>query len=346
MPRRKDLNNELSGQQRATLVNLMLQYIRDEVVDKHNAIEIFTPYPEWGFRKVIVNYRAYIGEMEQFLFSQGGGEFVPLPKWNPANEVPVEFRVMKPTRQDGTPWYPQDPSMPPVQNPGANPDRAFPNLLTYPNVCSVVRRDEWLAGYIFNWYSDVERDVGGIFYKFEVKPAVPLFWCWRAALDDVYYDWEGCPVVHPSLIHLLISMGSDMAADIKGASLSSGAELIQWHVSEGVNQQWRFVPLTGTDEGYHLIQSVNSGLVLDVRGGSASNKADVVQRVANDGDTQKWKLIRADGEPDDDRFYIQNKNSGMVMDVAGGSIAAGAKVLEWPLSGFPNQVWVIKGMIS
>ena len=236
--------------------------------------------------------------------------------------------------------------MPDVQNPGANPNRAFPNLLTYPNVCSVIQRDERLALYIFNWHGAVEGDVGGIFAKFEVAPAVPLFWCWRASLDDIYFDWEGCPLVHPSLIYFLISVESDMAADIKGASLSPDAQLIQWHVHEGINQQWRFVPLTGPDEGYHQIQSVNSGLVLDVRRGSASNKADIIQRVAHEGDSQKWKLIRADGYPDGDRFYIQNKNSGMAMDVAGASVTAGAKVIEWPLSGFDNQVWIVKAVIS
>ena len=40
--------------------------------------------------------------MEAFLSSTGGGEFVPLPMWDPANPIPAEFNVVK-AADDGTP---------------------------------------------------------------------------------------------------------------------------------------------------------------------------------------------------------------------------------------------------
>lgn len=335
MPRRKDLNNDLTGAERTTLVNLMLLYLTDEVVKIHDV----------GGDRFLSTAHRLIKRMEQFLLSQGGAQFVPLPKWNPVNEVPVEFRVMKPTRQDGSPWFPQDPHLPPVQNPGANPHRAMPNKFAVPSVCGITYSVLDFA--VDPWYTTVENGVGGIFAQIEVCKAVPLYWCWRAFVDEIYYDWWACPNVHPSLIYWMISKRSGQAADIKGGSLSEGAPLIQWDWHSGAHQQWTFIPLTGADDGYYLIRSVNSGLVLDVSGASTQNGAQILQWIPHEGDNQKWKLIPLSDAPLIDRhFYIQNKNSEMFMDVKGGSEVAGTKVIQWPLNGNDNQIWRILALPS
>ena len=94
MPHRPDLNG-LSPQERQTLVDLMLQYLTDDIVVighrdiNHHGETLFT------------GHRDYITKMQSFLSSNGGGRFVPLPKWDPANPIPAEFNVVKP-QDDGT----------------------------------------------------------------------------------------------------------------------------------------------------------------------------------------------------------------------------------------------------
>src|SRR5687768_13311257 len=115
MSHRPDLNT-LGAADRQALVDLMLQYITDTVVDdhpliNHSGVHIFT------------GHRAYIAEMESWLSANGGAQFVPLPAWNPVNEIPPEFRVVE-----------QSPgrNRPPLQNTAADPSRAMPSAFASP----------------------------------------------------------------------------------------------------------------------------------------------------------------------------------------------------------------------
>ena len=196
-----------------------------------------------------------------------------------------------------------------------------------------------------NWYLYVITDIGGIFGNPSINPVVPLYWCWRAFLDDIYYDWQSCQYVHPSLIYTIISVKTGLAADIKGASLDQGIPLLQWHLHEGPNQQWRFIPLTGEDEGYYQIESVNSGLVLDVKGGSPPA---IIQWPAHSGDNQKWRLS---GQLTNNsvEIHIQSKlGVGWVMHVEDESINAGARVIlsPWNQNVGQSQRWLIKALIG
>jgi len=76
----------------------MLTYLTDAVVATHTTIihddiHIFT------------GHRAYIEDLEAYLQIQGGGQFVPLPKWDPATQIPPEFNVVR-AEDDGTPRPP------------------------------------------------------------------------------------------------------------------------------------------------------------------------------------------------------------------------------------------------
>ncbi len=97
----------------------MMQYLTDAVVANHlninhSGLDIFT------------GHRAYIAGMEAFLSANGGGQFVPLPMWDPATPIPPEFNVVK-AEDGGNP-------RPPLQN--LNPNRSLPAQYGFPAVCS------------------------------------------------------------------------------------------------------------------------------------------------------------------------------------------------------------------
>lgn len=173
MAHRADLNN-LSPASRQTLVNLMLQYLNDAVIGNHmniihSGLELF------------IGHRAYIAGMEAFLAANGGGQFVPLPMWNPANRIPAEFNVVKP-QDDGTPR---------LALVNLNPSRALPSQFQFPAVCSF-RSGGDLGDAINGWHGSVHIAIGGAMADIMISPSAPIFWCWHAYLDHVYWDWQRC----------------------------------------------------------------------------------------------------------------------------------------------------------
>ena len=151
----------------------MLTYLTDAVVATHTTIihddiHIFT------------GHRAYIEDLEAYLQIQGGGQFVPLPKWDPATQIPPEFNVVR-AEDDGTP-------RPPLVN--LNPNRPPPEFAP-PAVCNFT--DGNVLGDTVNpWHGDVHVTVGGTMGFFSIASAAPIFWCWHGYVDSIYDDWLAC----------------------------------------------------------------------------------------------------------------------------------------------------------
>lgn len=178
MVHRKDLN-EISPKERQNLVELMLNYITDSVVEDHmdiihSGIDLFT------------GHRAYIAGMEEYLLANGGTKFTPLPMWNPAKPIPKEFNVVK-ADDNGR-------DRPPLRN--LNPNRPLPSRYEYPEVCNFLSADE-LGNSIDGWHGSVHLAIDGTMGDAMIAPAAPIFWCWHAFLDHVYYDWQFCQVIVP-----------------------------------------------------------------------------------------------------------------------------------------------------
>ena len=181
MAHRQDLN-ALSAAERQQLVDLMLDYLNDEIVADHMSIihsnvEIFT------------GHRAYIASMEAWLSANGGSQFVPLPYWNSANPIPPEFNVVKP-EDDGTP-------RPPLGN--LNPAIPKPAEYEYPAVCDFEDPDD-LGNAINGWHGMVHCTVGGTMCMITIASAAPIFWCWHAFVDHIYWDWQKCTVICPDVV--------------------------------------------------------------------------------------------------------------------------------------------------
>jgi len=181
MPHRPDLNG-LSPEERQTLVNLMLQYLTDKiVVEGHDEINHRT-------EDLFKGHRIYIEGMQSFLSSNGGGQFVPLPKWDPANPIPAEFNVVKP-QDDGT-------ARPALVN--LNPQRTLPSEYKCPGLRQRFDTLQSLVTDINPWHGGSHNAVGGTMANPMIAPAAPIFWCYHAFLDEIYYDWDNdCNATNP-----------------------------------------------------------------------------------------------------------------------------------------------------
>jgi len=180
MTHRPDLNG-LSPTERQTLVDLMLQYLTDANVAGHTDVV-------HSGAKLFTGHRAYIAGLESFLSSNGGGQFVPLPKWDPSNPIPAEFNVVKP-QDDGT-------ARPVLVN--LNPQRILPSEYKCPELSQRFDTAESLGISINGWHGGVHRAVGGTMANGSIAPAAPIFWCYHGFLDEIHYDWEnGCNATSP-----------------------------------------------------------------------------------------------------------------------------------------------------
>ena len=152
----------------------MLQYLTEPIIAQH-------PLIQHSGIHIFTGHREYIKDMEDWLKANGGGQFVPLPMWNPLNAVPAEFQVVK-QNAAGT--------RTPPQNTNADPARAMPAQFATP--CGFASAT--LLGDAVNpWHGGVHGNVGGTFTVFSEASAVPLFWCWHAFVDHIYYDYQHCP---------------------------------------------------------------------------------------------------------------------------------------------------------
>jgi len=125
--------------------------------------------------------------MEAYLAANGGGAFVPLPLWNSANPIPPEFNVVK---NPG-------PTRPPLAN--LNPNTPKPAQFEDPAVCDFDNAED-LGNAINGWHGQVHCAIGGTMCSLPVASAAPIFWCWHAFVDHIYWDWQRCAVTVPPVV--------------------------------------------------------------------------------------------------------------------------------------------------
>ncbi len=130
----------------------------------------------------------------------------------------------------------------------------------------------------------------------------------------------------------IVNENSGKLLDIKDASLSDGAEVIQWSDNGGRSQQWYLVDADG---GYKKIVNSNSGRVLDVKGMSVEDGGAVAQWISNGGTNQQWKFV----DIGNGYYKIVNRNSGKLLDVKKWSTDDGGAVQQWSDAGRTNQHW-------
>lgn len=166
--------NALPGSERQALRDLILDFLNDAVVGDHpsivhSGVNFFT------------GHRSYLARLESFLTLNGGARFVPLPEWDPRNEIPAEFNVVD-ALDDGT-------ARVPLAN--LTPNDPMPPEFAPNTVCAFETAED-LAAAVIPWHNGVHVGVGGTMVDFMQAPAAPIFWCWHALLDDIYFDWQAC----------------------------------------------------------------------------------------------------------------------------------------------------------
>jgi alpha-L-fucosidase 2 len=134
--------------------------------------------------------------------------------------------------------------------------------------------------------------------------------------------------VETGVHYRLVAQHSGKAADISGASATAGAQLIQWQVSGGLNQQFDFLP---SDGGHYRIRARHSGLVLQVSG--TGTGADITQQPDTGSTGQQWRVEDQGGGV----VRLINRQSGLAMDVWQAATADGARISQWTPGGSANQ---------
>lgn len=171
MGHRQNLNALPAGERQA-LVDLILQYLNDSVVAAHTTIT-------HSGEHIFTGHRQYIEELEAFLATQGGGRFVPLPAWNPANPIPSEFNVVKPSNNGA--------ARPALVN--LNPNLPMPSQYAPPTVCNFASATD-LGNDVNGWHGSVHVTIGGTMSQLAIASAAPIFWCWHAFVDEIYRDYQ------------------------------------------------------------------------------------------------------------------------------------------------------------
>lgn len=137
---------------------------------------------------------------------------------------------------------------------------------------------------------------------------------------------------------------SGLVADVSGGSSTMGGQLIQYTNHNGANQQWIILP-AGTHNGTPIYQIMNrnSGLIMDVNGASDSAGASIIQWAQHSGLNQMWEFLPSLSSCQTAGNYcqIENVNSGLVIDVSGGSTAVGASLVQEPSSNATSQQWTL-----
>ncbi|WP_066633095.1 tyrosinase family protein [Desulfolucanica intricata] len=182
---RPNLNN-LSPNERTLLANLIQLYTTPNIIDIHgNAVSSGIHSDPALFLSF---HRNYIGGLETFLLQQGYPQWVPLPAWNPVEQIPQEFNI---------------PNTGPERLQNLNPNVSFSPEFDQENLINFATVEE-LGEALIPRHNLVHRRIGGVMNNMRRAPVAPIFWPFHSFIDDIWWDWQRITVVVPSCIGLSI----------------------------------------------------------------------------------------------------------------------------------------------
>lgn len=186
---RPNINSFNSGQ-RTTLVNAILAFITQPVIDEH-ANGHDWHHPGINSDLFFVRHHQYLNQLESYLLGNGFSQFVPVPEWDPGTAIPNEFMVADPLV--GGPPTDQTPNIP------VPPQFADSALCAFPSAAALAAA---LEG---PFHDPVHVTVGGSMAIPDTASGVPIFWLWHGLLDDMYHEraWrcETLPAVLASTLY-------------------------------------------------------------------------------------------------------------------------------------------------
>jgi hypothetical protein len=123
--------------------------------------------------------------------------------------------------------------------------------------------------------------------------------------------------------------------------LGSGAPAFQWYNADWPESQW-FIDNHDGRDGFRFKSRWN-GLCLDLENNSTAAGTRVVQMPCDGTLSQEWTYNSEQDAGSQFYRHIYNQYSGLVMDVRGASLEAGAEIIMWPRNGGTNQRFKIEG---
>jgi Common central domain of tyrosinase len=176
------LTGDLSPSDRTDLVNLILQYINDDIVNEHASLDPDGPEHR-GDGTFFPWHQAYIQPLDSYISSQSNGRFDGLPYHDISQPIPDEFLGVVKPHKDGSP---RDTTM----NPGPFFD-SIPSEYTAPRICDFGTLQSMGSAFYGSIHSVFHNDVGGVMATLE-SPSAAIFWPWHRWVEQVYLDWQTC----------------------------------------------------------------------------------------------------------------------------------------------------------
>ena len=148
------------------------------------------------------------------------------------------------------------------------------------------------------------------------------------------------------------NINSGKVIDLDGAITKNGRNIHQY-ASNGTRAQKWIVQQSGS--GYSIVSAIDTSFSLDIRNGFVYSGSNIQLYKSNNTAAQQWtfnKYVtereRCDsyasqnkGRMPDGVYYIKNQNVGYALDVADGSLYAGANVQLYSLNRTNAQKWKI-----
>lgn len=148
------------------------------------------------------------------------------------------------------------------------------------------------------------------------------------------------------------NINSGKVIDLDGAITKNGRNIHQY-ASNGTRAQKWIVQQSGS--GYSIVSAIDTSFALDIRNGFVYSDSNIQLYKSNNTAAQQWtfnKYVtereRCDsyasqnkGRMPDGVYYIKNQNVGYALDVADGSLYAGANVQLYSLNRTNAQKWKI-----
>jgi hypothetical protein len=189
----RPLLKNLSAADQALLASLILEYAtaNNNAVVKVHENTMMDPalhgVHQAPYTLLFSWHRTYLAGLETFLTSKGQGKFVPLPKWMPSDPIPLVFgedakkkKLIKNfnPNQDWTQFFHSKLSVFKEEIRQGASDTTANNLI--------------LADTLVVPHNNTHNIIGGTMSTMG-SPAVPIFWCYHAFIDDIAWDYEHLP---------------------------------------------------------------------------------------------------------------------------------------------------------
>lgn len=148
------------------------------------------------------------------------------------------------------------------------------------------------------------------------------------------------------------NINSGKVIDLDGAITKNGRNIHQY-ASNGTRAQKWIVQQSGS--GYSIVSAIDTSFALDIRNGFVYSGSNIQLYKSNNTAAQQWTFNKCvterercdsyasqnKGRMPDGVYYIKNQNVGYALDVADGSLYAGANVQLYSLNRTNAQKWKI-----